>query len=283
MGTRGLVTCSTNLATHEQHVLHSVDWVLEFADDGCGCISDALTDDPVLWEDPFHQKLKRRRSSELIVQGEGLEATCSDLESIARRFEEGAISFHVGPSRSSELTMYQLQRPRCGMRTAWRARGLYTALQLECFSGQPSKWLYARYQRWQAAFTSHGFGGQVMLSFVGTSIEEALQPATRFLPTPVFLRRGYTCSLDPSMSAVHEGSLLLKRWTASLFQYEFVALELDMLKSRSLGDTMNAPPKGSGEASTCTTSSSLVTMDDRTLGSVAQNALVIAMLFLQRD
>ena len=118
MGTRGLVTCSTNLATHEQHVLHSVDWVLEFAVDCCGCISDALTDDVVLWEDLFHQKLMCRGSSEFIVQGEGFEATRHDLESIARRFEEGAIKFRVGLNRSSELTMYQLQRPRCGMRTA---------------------------------------------------------------------------------------------------------------------------------------------------------------------
>jgi hypothetical protein len=83
------------------------------------------------------------------------------------------------------------------------------------------------------------------------------------------------------MVAVHEGSSLRKRWIASLFQYEFVALEMDMLKNRSLRETMKAPPKGSDEASTCATSSSLVTMDDRTLRSVAQNALVIAMLFLQ--
>ena len=103
MGTRGLVTCSTNLTTREQHVLHSVDWVLEFAVDCCGCNSDALAGDMVLWEDLFHQKLTCRGSSELIVQGEGLEATCSDLESIARRFEEGAIKLHVGPNRSSEL------------------------------------------------------------------------------------------------------------------------------------------------------------------------------------
>jgi len=33
----------------------------------------------------------------------------------------------------------------------------------------------------------------------------------------VFLRRGYKCNLNRFMSAVHEGSSLRKRWTASLF------------------------------------------------------------------
>ena len=165
-------------------MLHSVDWVLVFADDGCGCISDAITATTLLLEDLFHKKLMRRGSSEFIVEGEGLEATCSDLESIARRFEEGTTKLYVGVSHTFELPMYQLLRPRCGMRTFWCAHGLYTVLKVQSYQGAPSKWFYEQYKSWQAVCTSHGFCGQVMLSLAGISVEEATHSTTRFLPTP---------------------------------------------------------------------------------------------------
>ena len=63
---------------------------------------------------------------------------------------------------------------------------------------------YEQYQRWQAACTSHGFCGQVMLSFVGISVEEATHSTTRFLPTPSF-----------SILAV---VILAVRWSRSAYQ-----------------------------------------------------------------
>jgi hypothetical protein len=128
----------------------------------------------------------RRGSSEFIVEGDGLDRACSDIESIARRFEQGATKFHVGMNHTFELPMYQLLRPRCGMRTFWCAHGLYRAMKAQSYKGVASKWFYEQYQRWQAACTSHGFCGQVMLSVNGISVEEATHSATRLLPTPTF-------------------------------------------------------------------------------------------------
>lgn len=95
-----------------------------------------------------------------------------------------------------------------------------------------------------------------------------------------FAKEGCKCNLNRFLSVIKEGLDLKARWTSYLFQCEFVALEMDMVGSRKLVDKIVEPAGGRDQGSTPTTSALATAIDERALRSVAQSALVVAMVFL---
>lgn len=95
-----------------------------------------------------------------------------------------------------------------------------------------------------------------------------------------FARKGYRCNLNRFMSVIKDGLDLKRRWTAMLFQCEVVALEQDMVSNKKFVERVALRRSGRDAAATPTTSSVVQGMDEKLLRSVAQNALVIAMVFL---
>lgn len=103
---------------------------------------------------------------------------------------------------------------------------------------------------------------------MGMSDETQRVPTTR-----------YRVNLNRFRSFVTECSSMVTLWHLRLFQCSYAALELDMISGRAVRERIltKAAAQAEVRASTGTTT---VAIDDRTLGSCAQNALAIAMLYL---
>jgi hypothetical protein len=94
-----------------------------------------------------------------------------------------------------------------------------------------------------------------------------------------FQRKGYKTNNNRFHSFICDGEAMLKDWHSRLFQCEYVGLELDMLVGSKLKDrlvrkaalrTPDAPKE----------STSALAIDDRTLRSCCNNAVVISLMFL---
>ena len=94
-------------------------------------------------------------------------------------------------------------------------------------------------------------------------------------------RKGYKVNLNRFLGALDGAQVLLSKWHSTLMACEYVALEEDMLGGKKLLDYRISNEALQGGQEQTTTSSQLVTAQDRLLRNAAQNSVVITIMLLE--
>eukprot|EP00974_Lingulodinium_polyedra_P063768 6156625-Lingulodinium_polyedra.AAC.1 len=81
------------------------------------------------------------------------------------------------------------------------------------------------------------------------------------------------------MGAVRELRLLSQQWTCRLFAIEYVGIELDFFSKKAFVDKMAVQVPHVGDEELDTTKP-LVSPDDKSLRSIAQNAVAVSAMVL---
>lgn len=99
----------------------------------------------------------------------------------------------------------------------------------------------------------------------------------------VLRRKGYQVNLNRFLGSIDGAEKLLERWSSLLMACEFVALEEDMLKGKRFLDVVLAQDALQADEGVTSTSSKIVTAQERLLRSAAQNSLVITIMLLEEQ
>ena len=96
----------------------------------------------------------------------------------------------------------------------------------------------------------------------------------------IWRTKGYKCNLNRFQSVVRDARSLLKVWYPTLMVAEYCALKCDFLKSKSLASKFKIKSSGA-DVQADVNATGATSVGERSIRSVAQNAVVIAVLTMQ--
>ena len=195
-----------------------VQWVMEFDEDGFGCIADDLSGSVHLLEDLFKVGLWITAAGEFftVVDVDG-QSVRTSLTVNCRKYEDCTMQLSSGPHRDATgMPAYLVKLPRGGMRSWWVLVDVYKHLGMTSYKHEPSKWVFNSLAGWDERLSKDGFIGHLMFSGTSVAPEQGVASTCKFLPQAAASTLGLLscivrwCSSQPAQGGLRDEAVRAK-------------------------------------------------------------------------
>lgn len=171
-------------------------WVLTFDENGFGAVTSTDADDVLVLEDWLGQSVYQNSSGAKVVMRKSRPSSLRPIAAWKQGYEEWSIicrgSAMIGEAR---LPCFKLAFPRQDSVWFVECGALYPMLQLKCYSGEASKWVYESMASWLKLTGDYGMRDQAMRSIQGLGVDPAMSDTMRFLARPAMSLKALICLL----------------------------------------------------------------------------------------